>query len=147
MVWLLHLHGLAAVVALFAGHRMRKALLAGPGSPGKAGLVAWATALFASVAFLFVSGVILYARYRAPDGVRDWLMANSPAWHTTWFEWKEHLGFFALALGGGLWIAAMRKPQEGGRALAVPLLTGLLICLVVSTAVGCILSFLIRSVA
>lgn len=126
---------------------MRKAFLAPPDSPGRAGLLAWASVLLASVGFLFVTGVILYARYRAPLGVRDWLLANAPTWHRTWFEWKEHLGFFAVALAAGLWLGAVRGQGQGIRGLATPLLLSLLVCLVVASGVGCILSFAIRSVA
>lgn len=147
MAWILHVHGAAAVVALFVGHRMRKALLSGTSGTRQPHVLAWASALLACVAFLFVSGAVLYARYRAPGGVRTWLLSNAPTWHSTWFEWKEHLGFFALVLCGGLWLSALRPLRPGGRALAMPVLLALLISLVVAATVGCLLSFAVRSVA
>ncbi len=147
MAWLLHLHGIAAVVALYAGYRTRKAWMASVPDRHQAGLFGWTSALLACVAFLFASGLALYARYRAPSGVRDWLLSNSPQLHVTWFEWKEHLGFFALALCCGLWLAARKASGHGSRALAFPLLVALLVCLAVSSTVGAVLSFLVRSVA
>jgi hypothetical protein len=144
--WLLHTHGLLALAALYAGYRVRKAIMAAPGSSLRGGWRAWAAALLAGVAALFASGIALYARYRAPGGVRSWLLDRHPNWHLIWFEWKEHLGFFALAIAAGLYLAALRSSGPGTRALALPLLLTLLAALLLTATVGGFLSFFLRAV-
>jgi len=147
VTWLLHLHGILALVALYFGYRLRKALLDGAESGPRGAARAHALGLAASVAAVFVTGVVLYARYREPGGVRTWLLAHAPTWHEVWFEWKEHLGFFSLALAIGLWMAARHAPGAPRTALAYPLLVTLLLTFIVTTIVGTVLSFFVKTVA
>ncbi|MBM3270173.1 MAG: hypothetical protein FJZ01_21270 [Candidatus Sericytochromatia bacterium] len=107
----------------------------------------WANAVLAGVVGVFATGVALYARYRSPGGARDWLVANAPGWHEIWFEWKEHLGLFSLLCALGLWGLARSAPGPRRTAAAFPLLATLLATLLVTTGVGTILSFFVRSVA
>jgi hypothetical protein len=147
VTWLLHLHGILALVALYFGYRLRKALL-DPPETGRQGYVrAQASVLVASITAVFATGAVLYARYREPGGVKTWLLAHAPAWHEIWFEWKEHLGFFSLVLAIGLLMAARHEPGPARTALAYPLLVTLLLTLIATTVVGTVLSFFIRAVA
>jgi hypothetical protein len=146
VAWLLHFHGILALAALYFGYRLRRSLLERPVETHRPMERVWATALLASVAGAFGTGVALYAAYRAPGGVREWLLAHAPSWHHTWFEWKEHLGFFALACAAGLWLVAGRQAGPARTAAAFPLLVTLLAALLVTTVVGGSLSFCVRSV-
>ncbi len=146
MAWLLHFHGILALAALYFGYRLRRSLLEKSAKAHEPDGRQWASALLASVAGAVGTGLALYAAYRAPGGVREWLLANSPSWHGTWFEWKEHLGVFALACAAGLFLVAGRPAAPPRTAAALPLLATLLAALLVTTVVGGSLSLFVRSV-
>lgn len=147
MAWLLHFHGVLALLVLYCGYRLRRSLLESSVETRKRGERFWANAVLAGVVGVFATGVALYARYRSPGGARDWLVANAPGWHEIWFEWKEHLGLFSLLCALGLWGLARSAPGPRRTAAAFPLLATLLATLLVTTGVGTILSFFVRSVA
>jgi hypothetical protein len=144
MFWLLHGHGVLALLALVQGYQFRQALLGEVGS--RARRHAWR--LVACMGVLFGTGLVLYVRYRAAGGVRTYMLANHPLWHTMGFEWKEALGWFALLLTLGLAAIATRAPLgPGDRAQTLPLLAALLICLLLAGGIGFYLSFFIKAVA
>lgn len=135
MFWVLHGHGIIALLALFLGYKARRALLA-----GSADFRRWSVYLAIAVSGLTASGIALYARYREPGGVRAYLLQHHQVMHSVWFEWKENLGFFALILA----LALLAKPPK---AVALPLLITLLIALVGPFVIGVLLTFYYKAVA
>lgn len=152
MGWLLNFHGLFAIVALYAGYRLREALLTTNRRNHSQNTRLWSVVVLATMGLVFASGTWLYAAYRRPGGARDWLLENSPAWHTVWFEFKEHLGLMGLLMAGALGAFALNASTGKSSgvavpALAVPALATLLFCLLVSALVGSALSFCVRTVS
>jgi hypothetical protein len=141
--WLLHGHGVLAILAFVLGYRVRRTLLGGRENGSKQ---AWQ--LLGCMLALFASGVTLYVRYRAPGGVRADLLAHHPLWHTVAFEWKEALGWMAVLLSLTLVSVTARNafaPDE--RRLVLPMLAALLVCLLGAAGIGTVLSFFVKAVS